>query len=144
MNTFDNLVKELDSASFVTIGRDQYPKDIITDFIVFHIRITKKSDSIPTYEIRRVVENTETGECVWVTPGMKVISNIQSVSVRYALMHLQDNDYFSGSDIKRLVEAGAVKVDGEKITDATTHIKNGQIVQVGKLKVFKLNTKGTQ
>lgn len=46
----------------------------------------------------------------------------------------------SGSEARRLIQSGAVSVDGEKLTDVMGSIapKNGQVLKVGKLKFAKL------
>ena len=46
----------------------------------------------------------------------------------------------SGSEARRLIQSGAVSVDGEKLTDATGSLAptDGQVLRVGKLKFAKL------
>ncbi len=48
----------------------------------------------------------------------------------------------SGGQAKRLVKDGAVKVDGEKVTDITKqiHVQKGTIIKAGKHKIFQLYT----
>jgi tyrosyl-tRNA synthetase len=46
----------------------------------------------------------------------------------------------SSSEFKRLIEAGAVSLDGHAITDfkAEITVRDGSIVRVGKTRIFKL------
>jgi tyrosyl-tRNA synthetase len=46
----------------------------------------------------------------------------------------------SGSEAKRLIQAGGVSIDGEKITstDAEIEIKEGMVLRVGKRKFLRL------
>jgi tyrosyl-tRNA synthetase len=46
----------------------------------------------------------------------------------------------SNSDARRLIEQGAVSIDGERISDAGSDITiaDGQVLRVGKLKFVKL------
>jgi tyrosyl-tRNA synthetase len=55
----------------------------------------------------------------------------------------QANAVSSSSEARRLIEAGAVSIDGEKISDfnATLEIKTGTILKVGKKLMFSLITK---
>lgn len=44
----------------------------------------------------------------------------------------------STSEARRLVKQGAVKLNSEKIQDLKCHIKNGDVLKIGKLKMLKL------
>ncbi len=44
----------------------------------------------------------------------------------------------SASEATRLIKQGAIEINGEKIADFTTTIKNGSVVKVGKHKFFKI------
>lgn len=48
----------------------------------------------------------------------------------------------SGGQAKRLIKDGAVKIDGEKVTDITRqiHVHEGTIIKAGKHKIFQLHT----
>jgi tyrosyl-tRNA synthetase len=44
----------------------------------------------------------------------------------------------SRSEANRLIEQGAVEIDGERLTNYTHHIKSGSIIKVGKRRVAKV------
>jgi len=50
------------------------------------------------------------------------------------------DESLSKSDARRVIEQGGVRIDGEKITDptATIGIKKGLVIQIGKLKAYKI------
>lgn len=62
----------------------------------------------------------------------------ENLTVKDTLMKINVSD--SASEIKRLINAGAVEIDGEKYTDPQQKIspKNGMIVKVGKHRFVKL------
>ena len=49
-------------------------------------------------------------------------------------------EYKSKGELRRLFEQGAVKINGEKITDikTITKLESGTILQIGKGKFYKL------
>lgn len=63
----------------------------------------------------------------------------ENLSLKDALMKINIAD--SASEIKRLINAGAVEIDGKKYTDPQEKIclKNGMIVKIGKHRFVKLS-----
>lgn len=69
-------------------------------------------------------------------PGIKIPEKNSDLLTLVILV----DESLSKSEARRVIEQGGVKIDGAKITDpsATIGVKKGMVIQVGKLKVYKV------
>ena len=79
------------------------------------------------------------------TPILKVDSTQKNAGLALVDALMLSGQYESKSAIRRLVKQGAIKINGEKITDITsiTEIKSNDIIQVGKGAFYKLAIEDT-
>ena len=73
-------------------------------------------------------------------PTLKVNTKQQNVGLAIVDALMLAGKYKSKSEIKRLMSQGAIKINGEKVTEISliTEIKSDTIVQVGKGTFYKL------
>ena len=75
------------------------------------------------------------------TPILKVDSSQQNVGLAIVDALMSTGKYQSKSEIKRLMKQGAIKINGEKVTDIAliTKIEKDAVIQVGKGTFYKLH-----
>ena len=91
----------------------------------------KKAAAAAAAHFVRTVQNKETPDDV---PTVSVSGGNQDIR----RLLVDNNLAGSMAAAARLVKQGAVKVDGEKVTGFNPQLKDGSVVQVGKLKFVKV------
>ncbi|MBY0110180.1 MAG: tyrosine--tRNA ligase [Candidatus Babeliaceae bacterium] len=71
--------------------------------------------------------------------ALHVTISPQEISIIELVKQLPEK--LSSTEIRRRIQAGAISVDGEKITDITTNIlpKTGMVIKVGKHAIYKIS-----
>lgn len=99
----------------------------------------KESADIAEKRFKSIFQNNQVPEDA---PELAVESGSDnSVSEQIIALLVQEGFFKSKSEIRRLFSQGGVKLNGEKVSDASKldSLKNGDILKVGKNKFFKIN-----